>query len=312
MSAQSAWTVVGDGRWGTALAARIGAAGHPVRLVGLARSRKKRPANVKHTTDLASALKGSERILVAVPIGDIEGLLREAAPHLQGNHRIITTARGLSPETHWRASEAVQELTCIRQVAVLAGSADAGALEAERPAALVVGSPFERWADEVQDTLGSASLRVYTNSDLIGVELSNALATVVGVAMGAIRSLAYGPATEATALTRAVAEMDRLVCGLGGRSGTAHGLAGLGVVSDLVLSGEGVSFEAGLALGQGKPGGVAEAHPELLEGARTMAARARSHGLRAPMVEVVRAMLEGEVTPEEAGRRLMTRVSRSE
>ena len=89
-----------------------------------------------------------------------------------------------------------------RQLAVLAGAADAQALATDSPVALVVGSAFPSWAEEIQEALWSSSLRIYTNEDMIGVELANVVAAVVGVALSVARSLGVGAAAEATALTQ--------------------------------------------------------------------------------------------------------------
>ena len=127
---------------------------------------------------------------------------------------------------------------------MLAGAADADALKKASPVALVVGTAFSSWADEIQIALTSKSLRVYTNQDMIGVELANVVATVVGVALGIARSLSIGAAAEATAVTRALAEMNRVISGLGGRPGTAYGLAGLGVLGEILYDGSGAAMKA--------------------------------------------------------------------
>ncbi|MCA9546286.1 MAG: hypothetical protein KC613_17900 [Myxococcales bacterium] len=308
----SAWAVFGDGAWGRALARRLAAADHTVLLVGLAASRRKLPAGVTHTTDGPTALATCERLVFALPAAEVEQGLRALAPHCKGHHRALTTARGLTTDNHRRASEAVQALTCIRQVAVLAGAADAQALDKNQPAALVVGSPFGTWADEIQDSLVGKHLRIYTNPDAVGVELSNALAAVLAVAMGAARELAVGAATEATALTRAVAEMDRVVQGLGGRANTAHGLAGLGALTTYIFEGGGAGFQAGQAIARGETEGLADRHPELVEAATTLAARAAKQRLRAPMLGAVLGLLKGEVAASSALDALMQRAARAE
>jgi len=307
----SAWAVVGDGQWGRALARRLKATGNAVTLVGEEGSGTRTPRGISLTRDLGSTLADVERVVVAVPIGALEGLLLAAAPHLRGDHRLVTTCRGLTPHSHLRGIEAVHALTPVRQVAVLAGAADADALGKKSPVALVVGSPFFRWAMEIQDGLRSQSLRVYTNPDLVGVELSNILAAVLGVGLGAARSLAVGPAAEAMALTRALAEMDRVVRELGGRAGTAYGLAGLGVLSELLFAGNGVPLRAGAALAKGDVAAAA-AHVELRQAAHTLAARAARQRLRAPLLEMVEGMFAGRVTAASALAELMNRASRPE
>ncbi len=308
----SAWTIIGDGTWGRALARRIALSGHTVSLVGLKASRRKLPDGVTFTTDGVAALAGCERVLMALPAEAVEASLSALAPALGGHHRVLTTARGLTPDQHRRASEAVLTLTCVRQVAVLAGAADAKALDSHQPAALVVGSPFTRWAEEIQETLAGKRLRVYTNPDAIGVELSNAMAGVLAVAMGVARALGVGAATEATALTRAVAEMDRVVQGLGGRAGTAQGLAGLGALTTYVFEGSGAGFSTGMAIAMGEAGDLLKREPELVEATRTLSARAATHRLRAPMLDAVKGMVLGELSAKDALSTLMSRAARPE
>lgn len=308
----SAWAVFGDGAWGRALARRLASADHAVQLVGIKATRRKQPKGVTHTTDGPSALAACERVVFALPAAAVESGLSALAPHCRGHHRVLTTARGLTTGAHRRASEAVETLTCVRQIAVLAGAADARALDKNLPAALVVGSPFTSWADEIQAALVGKRLRVYTNPDPVGVELSNALAAVLAVAMGAARELEVGAATEATALTRAVAEMDRLVQGLGGRANTAHGLAGLGALTTYVFEGGGAGFLAGQAIARGETEGLADKHPELVEAASTLTARAAQHHLRAPMLSAVYGLLAGKNDAASALDALMQRAARAE
>ena len=128
----------------------------------------------------------------------------------------------------------------------------------------------------------------------------------MGVARGVARAMSVGPAAEATALTRALAEMDRLVGGLGGRQGTAYGLAGLGVLGEMAYEGKGNSFKAGTALAKGS---LSEAHSffEVREATRTLAARVSLEHLRAPLVDAVASMMEAGTTPIEALADLMHR-----
>lgn len=307
----SAWTIIGDGAWGRALARRLVLNGHGALLVGERRIGARVPKDVEHTIDLAAALDGGERLILALPVDRLEGLLVDAAPHLRADHRAATAIRGLTPRSHLRPAEAVAKHTPVRQLAVLGGAADARALRKKTPAALVVGSAFPAWADELQSALMAPSLRLYTNRDPIGTELSSIIALVLAVGLGIARALEVGPATEATALTRALAEMERVVRGLGGAANTAYGLAGLGLLAELAFEGGGPSFEAGAALVAGDVERAAQA-VEVRAAARALAARTARHRLRAPMIQAVDALFDGHVEAGEALRSLMQRSARAE
>lgn len=305
------WVIVGDGAWGRALSRRLVLNAHDVCLVGERRIGNRVPKGVEHTIDLAPALAGAERVILAVPADRLEALVVDAAPHLRGDHRIATAIRGLTPGTHLRPSEAVSTHTPVRQLAVLAGAADARALRQKTPAALVVGTEFPSFADELQAALVAPSLRIYTNRDPVGTELASIVAMVLAVALGIARALGVGPATEATALTRAVAEMDRVVCGLGGAPKTSYGLAGLGLLAELAFDAEGIPARAGAALAAGELSKAAEAH-EIKAAARALAARSARARLRAPMLSMIDALFDGHVDAATALKGLMTRSARAE
>jgi len=307
----SRWVIIGDGAWGRGLARQIAANGHDALLVGERRIGARVPKNVEHSIDLAAALAETERVMLAVPVDRIERLLTDAEPYLRGDHRVVTAIRGLTPRTHLRPGEAIFQLTPVRQVAVLAGAADAQALKRKNPSALVVGTAFPAWAEEIQSALISSSLRIYSNVDPVGTELASVIATVLAVGLGVGRALGGGPATEATALTRSLAEMERVVRGLGGQANTAYGLAGLGLLAELAFEGNGTAFRAGAALASGDLETARDA-AEVRAAARALAARTARHHLRSPMIRAVDSIFDGHVKASEAMRRLMVGSARAE
>lgn len=297
--------VIGDGTWGMALAQRLAETGHDVLVTGL-RARRRTPKGVRYTNDLEKTLGHAERIVVSVPISDVDRLFKESAPYFRAHHRVVSTARGLTPKSHLRASEVIRRETSVRQIAVLAGAADAHALKTGEPVALVVGSAFDTWVTELQQAFSSSTLRVYANPDLVGVELANIVATVVGVVLGAARELGLGPAAEATALTRALAEMERVITGLGGKPSTAYGLAGLGVLAEMVYSANGAVFKAGAYLARDNRSNAVELS-EVREATRTLSRRVQQQKIYAPLVEVVQKLFDGTIKVSEALALLMER-----
>ena len=297
--------IIGDGTWGMALAERLVAAEYDVLVTGL-RARRRMPKGVGYTNDIQKTLAHAERIVVSVPIAEVDALFRNTAPFFRAHHRVVSTARGLTPKSHLRASEVLRRETPVRQIAVLAGAADAQALKTGEPVALVVGSAFQSWVAELQQAFSSNTLRVYSNPDLVGVELANIVATVVGVVLGAARELGLGPAAEATALTRALAEMERVITGLGGKPSTAYGLAGLGVLAEMVYSGNGAAFRAGAYLAKDDRSGAVKI-TEVREATRTLALRVHRQLIDAPIVGVVHKLFEGTIKVAEALSLLMER-----
>lgn len=306
----SAWLVIGEDPWAQALTRQLRAGGGEVQLWTEADSAQF-AADLPLTRDLEGALARVERVIVALPPALFEPRVERLAPHLRGDHRICTSCRGLSPYSKLRATEVILQRTVVRQVAVLAGAAEAETLEGCHPAALVIGTPFSSWAQELQGALASANLRIYTNPDMAGVELANALSAVVGVALTAARALKMGGATEATALTRAVAEVDRVTQALGGRANTAFGLAGLGVLSTFLFEERGLIFEAGQALASKQPLDPV-AFGALGEAAQVLSGAAEAAGVRAPMLTAVAALFAGRIDAEQALGALMRRSHRAE
>ena len=284
----STWSVIGEGPWALALRHRLTLAGQ-----------------------VLAEGEPVERVVLATTAETLEATLVGLAPHLQGNHRVVTAIAGLTPEG-LRPGEAVVRLTPVRQIAVMAGASTPEAVHDGAPTALVVASAFPAWSSEIQATLGHETLRIYTETDQAGVELSAALATVLGIALGTARALKVGPATEATALTRAVAELDRLVTALGGRAGTAHGLAGLGMLAELAFAGTGPAFSAGALLARGHHRKASAEHPDLAGLAQRLRDRAARQRLRAPLLDAVAALFAGKLPAADALAGLMARGQRSE
>ena len=307
----SLWGVMGDGPWGRALAERLAESDNEVRIVGLKPSNRAWPEGVTHSTDPTGVIDASERLLVAVPVEQVEPLLDNLAPQLRGHHRVVTACRGLTPDRHLRASEAVGKLTCVRQIAVLAGVASAESLIQRKPAALVAASAMPSIAQELQAALTSTSLRVYTSRDSAGVELANTLATVMGVALGLVRARSMGTATEATVLTRSLAEMDRVVHAMGGQSGTAFGLAGLGALAGMLLDDDSFIHELARDLLADKESGTRHAR-DVAAAARTLAARTAQRAISAPIVAAIDAIHQKRTSVDAVIESLMTRATRAE
>jgi glycerol-3-phosphate dehydrogenase (NAD(P)+) len=252
--------------------------------------------------DLAGAAR---LILCTAPAAELPAVAR-ALGDVTGPSHILVHAVGalIGDDDPVMASAILRAETATRRVGVLAGPALARDLAARRPTAVVVASTFDEVIGAARGALAAPpALHVYGSHDLVGVELSAALAGIFSIAVGLADGLGFEASTRALLLCRAVAEGSRLVVAAGGRERTCAGLAGLG---DILVrcSGAGereAEYARGLALARGESG------TEAADGASARAAAllARRTGVRTRILDAVAAVLSGELAPAAAADRLL-------
>ncbi len=320
--------VIGAGAWGTAFSIHLARIGVPVRLwvreeEVLRRILERRdnarflpgipvPETVAVTSSLEEAVAGASLAVLMVPTPFARSVYRTLAPHLSRETPVAVAAKGIEEETlDLPLAVARQELGAARGAAVLSGPSFAAEVARGSPTALVVASDDPALGASIQDRLSSETLRLYTNEDVVGVQVAGALKNVIAIAAGAAAGLGLGGNTAAALLTRGIAEIARLGVALGGKAETFSGLAGLG---DLVLTCNGDlsrNRRVGFALGRGERlEDVLAQTVHVAEGVRTArSARrlARRHGVEMPIVEEVCRLLDDETSPADAVRRLMLR-----
>jgi glycerol-3-phosphate dehydrogenase (NAD(P)+) len=331
--------VIGAGAWGTALSIVLGRKGsHRVSLwahdpqvcESLQRSRINDkylpgcaiPESVIITDDLSAALAEAQIVVGAMPSQHCRQLFAQIRPHLLAEALIVSATKGLEENTLLRMTEVVSEglqKTNQHSPRIGALSGPSFALEAARgdPTAITIAAKDSDLAQAVQQAFSDARFRVYTNSDVIGVELGGALKNVIAIAAGICDGLGLGHNSIAGLITRGLAEMTRLVIACGGRAETMSGLAGLG---DLVLTCTGSlsrNRTVGVELGRGRrlPEIVAAMHGMVAEGIFTTTAAAElahSHGIEMPITEQVNAILHLGKPPRDAIQKLMMRSGKSE
>jgi glycerol-3-phosphate dehydrogenase (NAD(P)+) len=324
--------VVGGGSWGTALAVHLGRLGLVPRLwardptlVGLIRSRRENPwylpdiplpETLSVTPDLAEALDGTGLVIVAVPSHVFGAIMEAAAAHLGGGTTILSATKGLEPERSRRMSEIASARCPGSPIAVLSGPTFAREVALGLPAAAVVASADAQVATALQGRLSSPQFRLYTNRDVLGVEIGGALKNVMAIATGISDGLGLGENARAALITRGLAEITRLGVGLGASPATFAGLAGIG---DLVLTCTGSlsrNHTLGLALARGKTVEQARGETRMVaEGAQTSRAAtalARQKGIALPICQEVAAVLFEGKTPREALASLLQREYRAE
>jgi glycerol-3-phosphate dehydrogenase (NAD(P)+) len=324
--------ILGGGGWGTALAIVLSRARkeHKVSLwvrdAGLAelirreRSNKaylpgsKLPESVRVHSELEAALPGSNVILGAMPSAHAREVYSAALPFAAGGTSFVSASKGLEPRTHLRMSEVIAQVASLKfapRIAVISGPSFAAEAARGEPTAVVLASRDGALAAELQEDFAGPNFRLYTNDDVLGVELAGAMKNVMAIAAGACQGLGLGSNALAALITRGLAEMARLAVALGARPETLSGLAGLG---DLVLTCTGSLSRnrfVGIELGKGRPLSEIMANMRTVaEGVNTAApllALAREHQVEMPITEQVDAILHAGKSPKDAIRDIMER-----
>jgi len=331
-SAAGPAAVIGAGSWGTALAVQLGQSGIAVRLWArdpalartMAETRENRrylpdvrlPDGVVLTSEHAVALDGCSLVVLAVPSHFLRGVLGPMAAAVPPRSVLLSATKGLEPSSALRMSELVDQILPGRPVAALSGPSFARDVAAGLPTALVVASTDATVARTIQEGLSAPAFRLYTNRDLVGVEIGGALKNVMAIATGLSDGLGLGENARAALITRGLAEMARLALRLGGQPATLAGLAGLG---DLVLTCTGSqsrNHRLGLAIAKGLSLAQAEGStPMVAEGVRTVASArmlAARVGVSLPICDEVRAVLFDGKPVREALASLLAREPRPE
>ena len=325
--------VIGAGAWGTALALSLTRHGrHQVTLwahssdhaAEMARTRENArylpgfalQSELTITNDLLSLPGRAEVLLSVTPSVNLPETIGKLAPKLGKQHVYVSASKGIQDSTHRRMSEVVAAASPVR-FAVLGGPSFAKEVAAALPTTATLACADAAVARALQADFSSESFRVYTNDDVIGVELGGALKNVIALAAGVVAGLELGSNAAAALITRGMAEITRLAVACGARPETMAGLAGYG---DLVLTCTGSlsrNRTVGVELGRGRKLDeiIASLNGKVAEGVRcTGAARglAAQYGVEMPITEQMFAILYEGRSPHDAIRALMTRPGRGE
>jgi glycerol-3-phosphate dehydrogenase (NAD(P)+) len=325
--------VLGAGSWGTALAALIARHGHRTVLWGrdaaaidaLAATHENArylpgiplPESLRATSDLASALRDCDLVLVVVPSHAFAETLRALAPHRPAHAGVAWATKGFEPGSGRFLHEvAIEVLGEGVPLAVVTGPSFAKEVAQGLPTALTVHGSDEAFAQRVADVLHGPAFRAYTGDDMLGAELGGAMKNVLAVATGVADGMQLGLNARAGIITRGLNEMLRLNVAIGGKAETLMGLAGLG---DLVLTCTGDlsrNRRLGLALGRGQSiDDAVRAIGQVVESIQTadeVIRQADRHGIELPISSAVREVLHGAITPAEGLQRLLSRDQKPE
>jgi len=327
--------VVGAGSWGTALANLLGLKGFKIDLWVFEKEVKEQiessrenkvflpgvslSMNIFPSNDLAGVVNGKELVLVVVP----SHVMRETGERIQGDISpetiIVSASKGIENKTHLTMSGVLRQIlhdTPEDYFAVLSGPSFAREVAGKIPTVVAVASKDQNVAGFIQHVFATGYFRVYTNNDMIGVELGGAVKNVIAIASGTIEGLGLGLNARAALITRGLTEMRRLGLKLGANPRTFAGIAGIG---DLVLTCTGDisrNYTVGKKIGEGmKLNEILSEMRMVAEGVKTAKSvynLSRKLGVEMPICHEVYRILYEDLPPKEAVHRLMTRTLKHE
>ena len=319
--------VLGAGGWGTALAIHLRNRGCSVRLWGwepeevedINRTREnagylpgvKIPPEVKVVSDYSAAFAGAELVTEVVPTQFIRSVLERAKPVYPPGVPMISCSKGIENRSLLRGTEIIRQVLGEIPVGALSGPSHCEEVARGRPTGVVVAAKDGALAQKVQSIFNGGNFRVYTNSDLVGVELGGAVKNVIALAAGICDGLGYGDNTKAAVVTRGLAEIVRLGKAMGAEPQTFLGLAGVGDLYTTCASPYGRNRAVGERIGRGETleeirssmGQVAEG----VDTARSIWELSRRYEVEMAICEEIYYVLFRDKSPVEAVRDLMSR-----
>jgi len=325
-------SIIGDGGWGTTLAILLSGKGHNVTLWGafaeyVETVKAKRvntkflpevkiPHEVNITSSLNEAIDDKEIIVLAVPSQYMRGVLTRLTPYKLFGKIFVSVTKGIENKTLKRMSEIAHELLGNIEICVLSGPTIAREVVHGSPTTLVASSGNLALAKEIQEVFITDRFRVYTNSDIVGVELGGALKNIIAIAAGICDSLGFGTNAKAALLTRGLVEMARLGVALGAKKDTFYGLSGLGDLTTTCISKYSRNHHFGEEIGKGKSLKDALKETEMVvEGVATTESAyelAKKHRVEMPIISEIYKVLYENKDPKKGVHDLMTRSPREE
>ncbi len=328
----AAYSVIGAGSWGIALAKVLAQNGNDVTVWSiiedeikmLTENREhltklpgvKLPDNMFFTSNLEEAVKDKEMIILAVPSPYTRSTSKSMAPFVADGQLIVNVAKGIEDETYMTLSDIIEQEIPQATVAVLSGPSHAEEVGKNMTTTLVAGARKKETAEYIQNAFMCSFLRVYTSPDVLGIELGGALKNVVALAAGIADGLGCGDNAKAALITRGIAEISRLGVAMGGKIESFTGLTGIGDLIVTCSSMHSRNRRAGMLIGQGYT--MQEAMDEVkmvVEGvysAKAAAGLAEKYNISMPIVKEVNDILFDGQKAEQAITDLMFRDKTSE
>ncbi len=331
----SSITLFGAGSWGTAMSVHLASAGRDVvlwaRRPEVADEIRRTshnptylpelliPSSVYITTDLEKAAEASDLWGMAVPSQQLRGRAEHLRPHAHPDTRLVALSKGIENETLLTMSQVLDDVfesVPSDQIGALYGPSHAEEVAEGRPTAVVAAAPDEGEAQHIQRVFMTERLRVYMNTDVLGVEIGGSAKNVLAIAAGIADGVSYGDNAKAALVTRGLAEIRRLGQALGADPQTFAGLAGIGDLVVTCMSQHSRNRYLGEQISTGKSlDEVLNDMAMVAEGVRTTRSvynLAKHHGVEMPITEAVHAILFDDKSPRKMVKRLMTRSAKHE
>lgn len=304
-------SVIGSGSWGTALAVMLDKYGHDVTIWSWKEEEAARiredgehkeflpgvpiRKEIKIVTSEEEAVKDAEIVIAAVPSKFVRTNIMKFAPFLNEKQIVVNVAKGLEDNSLKTLAEVIEDCVPQCEVAVLSGPSHAEEVGRGVPTAAVIACKNEVTAKMIQHEFSNPVFRLYTNTDVIGVEIGAAMKNIIALAAGMSDGLGYGDNTKAALMTRGMAEITRLGVAMGGERKTFYGLSGMGDLIVTCTSMHSRNRRAGILLGQGKS--LSETLEEVhmvVEGVNTAKAAnelAKKYNVSMPITEAINGVL---------------------
>jgi len=325
-------TILGDGGWGTTLAILLSRNGHNVCLWSFCPSyaqvlKNKRvnpkflkgvkiPRSIYVTSEIRKALGYSRAVILAIPSQHVRSVLKNIKGINLKDYLFLSVIKGIESKTLMRMSEVIKDELGKVNLAVLSGPNIAHEIAAGKPAVSVVASDNSRIAGYFQDLLMCGNFRVYTNSDVVGVELGGSLKNIIALACGISDGLNLGTNTKAALLTRGLVEISRLGKAMGAKKETFFGVSGVGDLVTTSTSAYSRNRFVGEEISKGKSlSHIIHKMQMVAEGVVTTKAAyelSKKYGVEMPITEQIYKVLYKNKSPRKALRDLMLRRKKSE
>ncbi|MCP1101543.1 glycerol-3-phosphate dehydrogenase (NAD(P)+) [Aequitasia blattaphilus] len=324
--------VLGAGSWGTALALLLRENGSEVTVWSINEDEVKMlseqrehvqklpgvkiPEDIRFTSDAKETVEDKDFLVMAVPSVFTRSTSKLIAPYVKEGQIIVDVAKGIEETSLKTLSAQIEDEIPQADVAVLSGPSHAEEVGRGLPTIVVIGSSKKETAIYLQKEFMNKVFRVYTSSDVLGIELGGALKNVIALAAGIADGMGYGDNTKAALITRGIAEISRLGIAMGGRAETFNGLTGIGDLIVTCASVHSRNRKAGYLMGQGKT--MQEAMDEVqmvVEGVystKAAVALGKKYGVSLPIIEEVNSVLFEDKSPKQAVNDLMLREERPE